>query len=124
MKRLQGAAVAAMLMRIQEEEPPRPSMRLSSSKESLPLISQQRQTDPAKLPALVRGELDWIVMKYLEKDRSRRYDTASGVARDLERYLADEPVEACPPSSSYRLRKLARKYKKALTTAAAFAGLF
>jgi len=120
MKRLQGAAVAAILMQIQEEEPPKPSLRLSSSKESLPLISQQRQTDPAKLPGLVRGELDWIVMKCLEKDRSRRYDTASGVARDLENHLADEPVEACPPSSTYRLRKFARKYKKALATAAAF----
>ena len=68
----------------------------------------------------MRGELDWIVMKCLEKDRSRRYETANGLAHDLERYLADEPVEACPPSSSYRLRKFARKYKKALATAAAF----
>ena len=71
----------------------------------------------------MRGELDWIVMKCLEKDRSRRYETASGLARDLERYLADEPVEACPPSASYRLRKFARKHKKALATAAAFAVL-
>ena len=71
----------------------------------------------------MRGELDWIVMKCLEKDRSRRYETANGLARDLERYLADEPVEACPPSSSYRLRKFARKHKKALATAAAFAVL-
>ena len=68
----------------------------------------------------MRGELDWIVMKCLEKDRSRRYETANGLARDLERYLADEPVEACPPSSTYRLRKLAGKYKKTLVTATAF----
>jgi hypothetical protein len=110
-------------MRIKEDEPPRPSLRFSGSKESLPLISQQRQSDPAQLPAWVRGELDWIVMKCLDKDRSRRYETANGLARDLERHLADEPVEACPPSSSYRLRKLARKYRKPLAGAAAFAVL-
>ena len=61
---------------------------------------------------LVRGELDWIVMKCLEKDRTRRYETASGLARDVERYLHDEPVEACPPTAGYRLRKFARKHKK------------
>jgi len=123
MRRLKGAAVAAVLMQIQEQEPQRPSMRLSSSAESLPLISEQRQTDPAKLRTLVRGELDWIVMKCLEKDRSRRYETANGLARDVERHLADEPVEACPPSTRYLLSKFARKYKKTLITAAAFAVL-
>ncbi len=107
---------------IREEEPPRPSLRLSSSND-LPKIAAARKTEPARLSKLVRGEIDWIVMKCLEKDRSRRYETANGVARDLERYLADEPVEACPPSSSYRLRKFARKYKTALATTAAFAVL-
>jgi hypothetical protein len=68
----------------------------------------------------VRGELDWIVMKALEKDRSRRYETANGFARDIQRYLADEPVEACPPSPMYRLRKITRKHWKGLATAAAF----
>ena len=104
---------------IREEEPPRPSTRLSTS-EALASIAATRATEPSKLARLMRGELDWIVMKCLEKDRSRRYETANGLAHDLERYLADEPVEACPPSSTYRLRKFARKYKKALATAAAF----
>jgi tetratricopeptide (TPR) repeat protein len=71
----------------------------------------------------VRGELDWIVMKALEKDRTRRYETANGLARDIQHYLADEPVEACPPSAGYRLRKLARKYKRSLAAAAVFAAL-
>ena len=68
----------------------------------------------------MRGELDWIVMKCLEKDRTRRYETASGLARDVERYLRDEPVEACPPSAGYRLRKFARKHRTALAVAAGF----
>ena len=86
-------------------------------------MSMRRKTEPAKLSALVRGDLDWIVMKALEKDRTRRYETASGMARDVERYLADEAVEACPPSASYRLRKFARKHRAALATASAFAAL-
>jgi WD40 repeat protein/serine/threonine protein kinase len=94
---------------IREEEPPRPSTRLSESKDTLPSISAQRQTEPAKLTRLVRGELDWIVMKALEKDRNRRYETANGFAIDVQRYLADEPVLACPPSAAYRLRKFVRR---------------
>src|SRR5262249_50975194 len=85
-----------------------PSMRLSSTDE-LPSISAQRQIEPAKLTKLVRGELDWIVMKALEKDRNRRYETANTLAEDLQRYLADEPVRACPPSPGYRLRKFVRR---------------
>src|SRR5439155_12911062 len=103
-----------------EEEPPKPSMRLSTS-EQLPSISANRGVEPKKLSGLVKGELDWIVMKALEKNRSRRYETANGLAMDLQRYLADEAVEACPPSARYRLSKFARKYKKALVTTAAFA---
>jgi hypothetical protein len=71
----------------------------------------------------VRGELDWIVMRCLEKDRTRRYETANGLARDVEHYLHDEPVEACPPTAGYRLRKFARKHKAGLATAAGFAAL-
>jgi serine/threonine protein kinase/tetratricopeptide (TPR) repeat protein len=108
---LQQAGFSEMLRRIREEEPPRPSLRLTTSQDSLPSISAQRQMDPAKLTRLVRGELDWIVMRALEKDRSRRYETANGLARDLERYLADEPVEACPPSAVYRLKKVLRRYR-------------
>ena len=117
-KRLSQAAFDEMLRIIREEEPPKPSTRLSESKDSLPSISAQRKTEPAKLTKLVRGELDWIVMKCLEKDRSRRYETASGLARDVHRYLADEAVEACPPSAWYRFRKFTRRNKGAVMTVA------
>jgi serine/threonine protein kinase/tetratricopeptide (TPR) repeat protein len=116
-KRLREAALEEVLRVIREEEPPRPSTRLSASGDSLPTISAQRQTEPAKLTKLVRGELDWIVMKALEKDRNRRYDTANGLAMDVQRYLTNEPVQACPPSARYRLRKLARRNKGLLTAA-------
>jgi WD40 repeat protein/serine/threonine protein kinase len=121
-QRLREAALGELVRLIKEEEAPRPSVRLSTS-DNLPKIAAARKTEPARLSKLVQGEIDWIVMKCLEKDRARRYDTASGLARDVERYLADEPVEACPPSARYRLRKFARKYQKALATAAAFAVL-
>jgi serine/threonine protein kinase/WD40 repeat protein len=122
-ERLRQAAYTEVLRLIREEEPPRPSTRLSASGEAMARISAQRKTEPAQLARLVRGELDWIVMKALEKERGRRYETASGLARDVERYLADEPVEACPPSAAYRLRKFARKHRAALTTVAAFMAL-
>jgi serine/threonine protein kinase/predicted Zn-dependent protease len=102
---------------IREEEPPKPSTRLSESRETLPSISAQRQTEPAKLAKLVRGELDWIVMRALEKDRSRRYETAAGLAGDVGRYLRDEPVFACPPSKWYRFCKLARRNRALFTGA-------
>jgi serine/threonine protein kinase len=97
---------------IREEESPKPSKRLSESKDSLPSISTQRQTEPGKLTKLVRGELDWIVMKAVEKDRNRRYETAGSLAADVQRYLHDEPVQACPPSALYRFRKFARRNKR------------
>jgi serine/threonine protein kinase len=122
-QRLKEAAFAELLRLIREEEPPRPSTRLSESKDSLPAISAQRQTEPAKLRKLVRGELDWIVMKALDKDRSRRYETANGLARDVERYLHDEPVEACPPSASYQLRKFLRRHRAGILTAVALLAL-
>jgi serine/threonine protein kinase/tetratricopeptide (TPR) repeat protein len=122
-QRLKETALADVLRTIREEEPPRPSTRLSESQDSLAAISAQRHTEPAQLTKLVRGELDWIVMKALEKDRTRRYQTANAFARDIERYLADEPVEACPPSAAYRLRKFARKHRRLLATAGAFLGL-
>jgi WD40 repeat protein/serine/threonine protein kinase len=119
-KRFKEAAWLEMLRLIKEEEPPKPSARLSSS-DTLPNLAAQRKLEPAKLTKLVRGDLDWIVMKALDKERGRRYETANGFARDIQRYLSDEPVEACPPSRGYRLWKFARKYKKALATMAAFA---
>jgi len=115
-KRVKEAALLEVLRVIREEEPPKPSTRLSSTEE-LPSISAQRHTEPAKLTKLVRGELDWIVMKALEKDRSRRYETANGFAMDVQRYLADEAVLACPPSAGYRFRKFARRNRAALATA-------
>jgi len=103
---------------IKEEEPPKPSTRLTTLGDSLPKVSAQRKTEPAKLSALVRGDLDWIVMKCLEKERGRRYETANGLAKDVERYLKDEAVEACPPSAGYRLRKFLRRNKGPATVAA------
>ena len=110
-QRFKDAAYGEVIRIIKEEEPPKPSTRLSDSGEALASISAQRHMEPAKLTKLVRGELDWIVMKTLEKDRNRRYETANGFARDVQRYLADEPVQACPPSASYRLRKSVRRHK-------------
>ncbi len=121
-QRLREAAFGELVRLIKEEEPPRPSVRLSSSGD-LPKIAAARKTEPARLSKLVRGEVDWIVMKCLEKDRTRRYETANGLAKDVEHYLHDEPVEACPPSAGYRLRKFARKNKPWLTTAAVIAAL-
>jgi serine/threonine protein kinase len=108
-KRVKDAAYAEILRMIKEEEPAKPSTRLSDSGEALASISAQRQMEPAKLSKLVKGELDWIVMKCLDKDRNRRYETASDLAADVQRYLNDEPVQACPPSPGYRLRKFARR---------------
>jgi eukaryotic-like serine/threonine-protein kinase len=121
--RLKQTAFADMLRVIRDEEPAKPSTRLSESKGTLPSISAQRQTEPAKLTKLVRGELDWIVMKALDKDRNRRYETANGFALDVQRYLADEPVQACPPSARYRLRKLVRRNKRAVAAGVALATL-
>src|SRR5262245_24360380 len=103
--------------------PPRPSTRLSTLGEAATTVSTLRKSDPKRLSQLVRGELDWIVMKALEKDRNRRYETANGLARDIERYLADEPVEACPPSAWYRVRKFARRNRAMLATATAVLAL-
>jgi eukaryotic-like serine/threonine-protein kinase len=109
-KRLRKAALTEMIRIIREEEPSKPSTRLSTN-ESLPSLAALRQTEPKKLMALLRGELDWVVMKCLEKQRERRYETANGLARDIQRYLADEVVEARPPSAGYRLRKFVRRHK-------------
>jgi tetratricopeptide (TPR) repeat protein/serine/threonine protein kinase len=116
-KELEKAGMLEMLRVIREQEPSKPSAKLSTA-EGLPTLAANRGTEPAKLRKLVRGELDWIVMKALEKDRSRRYETANGFARDVERHLADEPVQACPPSAWYRLRKFSRRNKAAFTAAA------
>jgi serine/threonine protein kinase/tetratricopeptide (TPR) repeat protein len=118
-EQIKEAGLLELLRLIREEEAPRPSTRLNTTAE-LPALAANRGLEPKKLRGLVRGELDWIVMKCLEKDRTRRYETASALARDLERYLRDEPVEASPPGAGYRLRKFARRHRKGLATAAAF----
>jgi serine/threonine protein kinase/WD40 repeat protein len=110
-KRMKEAAYAEILRMIKEEEPQKPSTRLSDSGKALASISAQRKTEPAKLTKLVRGELDWIVMKALEKDRNRRYETAAALGADVQHYLHDEPVRACPPSAGYRMRKYLRRNK-------------
>jgi len=115
-KRLHAAAFDEMLRIIREEEPPKPSTRLSKT-DLLPSIAANRGSEPKKLGGLVKGELDWVVMKCLEKDRNRRYESANGLAQDIERHLADEPVQACPPSTAYRFRKFARRNKAALVIA-------
>ena len=106
---------------IREEEPPKPSTRLSSSGEELTAIARHRSMAPEQLQKAVRGDLDWIVMKTLEKDRGRRYETPSSLVDDVHRFLSHEPVEACPPSSVYRLRKFMRR-NRALTATAGVVG--
>jgi hypothetical protein len=109
-KSLGKAALLEILRIVREVEVPKPSARLSSS-DTLPSVAANRGTEPAKLSKLLKGELDWLVLKALEKDRSRRYESANGLARDIQRYLADEVVEARPPSTSYRLQKFVRRHK-------------
>jgi WD40 repeat protein/serine/threonine protein kinase/tetratricopeptide (TPR) repeat protein len=125
--RFKQAACDEIRRIIREEEPPKPSTRLSST-EALPSIAANRGLEPAKLSSVVRGELDWVVMKCLEKDRNRRYETANSLVMDIQRHLHDEPVLACPPSVRYRFRKFARRNKAAVAMAsvlsvAFFAGL-
>jgi serine/threonine protein kinase len=104
---------------IREEEPPSPSRRLSTlSAQASSTISERRDVDGRRLGQVLRGELDWIVMKALEKDRDRRYESANSLAADLQRYLSDEAVEAGPPSAGYRLRKYVRRNRQALVPAA------
>jgi WD40 repeat protein len=117
-KELEAAGVLEILRRVREQEPSRPSTKLSTA-DGLPTLAANRGMEPARLQKLVRGELDWIVMKALEKDRSRRYETANAFALDVQRYLADEAVLACPPSAGYRLRKFARRNWAAVLTGTA-----
>jgi serine/threonine protein kinase/tetratricopeptide (TPR) repeat protein len=116
-ERLREVGYDEMRRIICEEEPPKPSTRISTLGKAATTVSTQRQSEPRQLRRLIRGELDWIVMKALEKDRNRRYETANGLAMDVERYLHDEAVLACPPSAGYRLRKFMRRNKVALATA-------
>ena len=116
--RLKKAAYDEIRRIIREEEPARPSTRISTLGNKSAAVAAHRHADPHRLSQLVRGDLDWIVMKTLEKERSRRYETANGLAMDIERYLTDEPVLACPPSTSYRLRKFVRRNRGQVIAAA------
>jgi serine/threonine protein kinase/Flp pilus assembly protein TadD len=114
---LKKAGYDEMRRIIREEEPPKPSTRISTlEKATLSTVCERRGAEPKKLGQQVRGELDWIVMRALEKDRNRRYESASAFAADVQRYLGDEPVQACPPSAGYRLKKFARRNKAGLVT--------
>jgi len=117
--RFQEAAHDEVRRIIREEDPPRPSTRISTLGQAATSLTANRKSDPKKLSEFLRGELDWIVMKCLEKDRNRRFETVNALAMDLSRYLNDEQVLACPPSTWYRFRKFARRHRKALATATA-----
>ncbi len=117
-KRCKSSSFFEVLRLIREEDPPRPSTRLSVIDE-LPSIAANRGLEPRRLSGLIRGELDWIAMKALDKERARRYETANALAADVERFLNDEPVQACPPSARYRFRKFARRHRGALVSAVA-----
>lgn len=132
-ERLRGAGIAEVQRMIREDEPPRPSTRVSrgstrggpgsrggagrgagAKTTTAADVARHRRTDPRSLRRLLSGDLDWIVMKAMEKDRTRRYDTASAMADDIRRYLHDEPIVARPPSAVYRLRKFARRNRVAV----------
>ena len=118
-KELLQAGLDEMRRTIREKQPPRPSNRISTLQgDDLTTTAKRRRTDPPKLIHLVRGDLDWIVMKALEKDRARRYDTANGFARDIQRHLNDEPVVARPPSRLYEFQKTVRRHKFGFLAAA------
>ena len=110
------AAFDEMLRLVREQEPPTPSKRLSTS-DALPAIAAQRQSEPAKLGRFVRGDLDWVVMKALAKDRNRRYESATAFAADVDRFLNHEPVLAGPPSTIYKLRKFVGRNKAPVVAA-------
>ena len=115
-KQFKRGAILEMLRMVREVDPPRPSTKVSTA-DALPSIAASRDIEPAHLKRALQGDLDWIVMMALEKDRTRRYETANGFAADILRHLAYEPVVAAPPSRAYRLRKFVRKHRGAVIAA-------
>jgi eukaryotic-like serine/threonine-protein kinase len=112
----------AVMRTIREDDPPKPSTRLSTlAGEELSAVAASRSAEPARLNRLVRGDLDWIVMKALEKDRKRRYETANAFARDVEAYLGQEPVSAAAPSAAYRARRFIARNRMAVGFSTALA---
>jgi serine/threonine protein kinase len=123
-KRLLEAGLDEVRRIIREEEPARPSTKLETlDAAEQTTVAKHRQSDPPKLAHLIRGDLDWIVMKALEKDRGRRYETANGLALDIQRHLGNEPVLARPPSNAYRLQKAWRRNKTTFAVAALMAAV-
>jgi tetratricopeptide (TPR) repeat protein/serine/threonine protein kinase len=122
-ERLRTVGFDEMRRIIREEEPARPSARISTLGQAAATVSANRRSDPKKLSRIMRGELDWIVMRALEKDRNRRYESASALAADVHHYLNDEPVQACPPSALYRVHKFARRHKAATRAVAVVAAV-
>jgi eukaryotic-like serine/threonine-protein kinase len=120
-KELRSAAYAEIQRIIREVEPPKPSTRLSANTDTIAGVAAKRHTEPKRLGTIVRGELDWIVMKALEKDRQRRYETANGLAMDVRRYLSGEAVVAAPPNASYRFKKFIRRNRVMVTAGSAVA---
>jgi serine/threonine protein kinase len=114
-KELRSAAFDEIVRIIRETEPPKPSTRLSTLGDTLGEVARNRHVGPGQLCKIVRGELDWVVMKTLEKDRRRRYETATELVRDIERFLSDEPVMAGPPGAVYRIKKFVRRNRTAVT---------
>ena len=117
-ERVRKAGYDEIRRMIREDDPPRPSARISTLGAAATMISAHRKTDPARLSQLLRRDLDWIVMKALQKNRTRRYQTASDFARDIERYLHDEPVEARPPTLADHAAKWARRHRPLVGSAA------
>ena len=121
-KTLERAGLDEMRRLIREQEPPKPSTALQTmAADERTTVAERRRLDGSKMAGLLRGELDWIVMKALEKDRTRRYETATGFADDIQRFLADEPVLARPPGNLYRFQKLVRRNRLAFAAASAVA---
>jgi hypothetical protein len=119
--RIQNAGLDELRRIIREEEPPRPSTRLTTLNQADSTVSSARRRQSTRLPVRVRSELDWIVMKAMDKDRTRRYETATALAEDVTRFLQEEPVHACPPSALYRLSKFSRRHRVTITTVALIA---
>src|SRR5262249_40682447 len=117
--RLRSASYGELQRLIQEEEPERPSTRLSTMHNGeLSTVASNRGSEPSALGRLFRSDLDWIVMKSIEKDRRRRYDTPNEIVADVHRYLGDEPIQAKPPSAIYKLQKFVRRNKAAVAVGA------
>lgn len=114
---LQNEAILKVLETIREKDPPRPSARLSSSGQAIAGISEQRRIDPRNLQSILRGDLDWIAMKALEKDRTRRYDSAAALGDELGRFLSGEPIRARPPSAGYKIQKFVARNRGLVASA-------